>query len=343
MRYDALLYLADSHALVVLNKRTRPRYFTPAPCWKDPTMSRALRLFANLGRAATVGLAMMAGASTLAVAGDACCGCESASSCCETRKTLFDWCGGAGAAKGEEGEEDDAIATDRPDFTENTALVGRGVAQVEFGYTYTFDNDGVTQSTSNSDPEALIRVGVLADWLELRLAQNYVDNEIGGIRTSGAEDLYLGMKIALTEQQGALPAMTLLPQMTVPTGGSQVTADEVLPGLNWLYSWDLSDKVELAASTQFNGSIDEGSGDTYTEWAQSASLGFALSEKWGLFTETFGLFPHQAETQLPEYYFDTGLTYLISNDIQWDIRIGVGLNDAADDYFAGTGLSIRFK
>jgi hypothetical protein len=33
---------------------------------------------------------------------------------------------------------------------------------------------------------------------------------------------------------------------------------------------------------------------------------------------------------------------LISNNIQWDIRAGLGLNDDAADYFAGTGLSLRF-
>jgi len=27
--------------------------------------------------------------------------------------------------------------------------------------------------------------------------------------------------------------------------------------------------------------------------------------------------------------------------VQWDVRAGVGLNDAADDYFVGTGLSVR--
>jgi len=45
----------------------------------------------------------------------------------------------------------------------------------------------------------------------------------------------------------------------------------------------------------------------------------------------------------PQHYFDGGLTYLISSDVQWDLRAGLGLNDAADDFFVGTGLSIRFR
>jgi hypothetical protein len=35
------------------------------------------------------------------------------------------------------------------------------------------------------------------------------------------------------------------------------------------------------------------------------------------------------------------VTYLITNNIQWDLRAGVGLNQAADDFFTGTGISIR--
>ena len=34
------------------------------------------------------------------------------------------------------------LVTDRPDFTEASSTVGHGVAQLEIGYTYTFDNDG---------------------------------------------------------------------------------------------------------------------------------------------------------------------------------------------------------
>lgn len=52
---------------------------------------------------------------------------------------------------------------------------------------------------------------------------------------------------------------------------------------------------------------------------------------------------HCADTVKPQHYCDGGLTYLISSDVQWDIRAGLGLNDAADDFFVGTGLSIRFR
>ena len=45
---------------------------------------------------------------------------------------------------------------------------------------------------------------------------------------------------------------------------------------------------------------------------------------------------------LPEHYFDGGFIYLAHKNVQYDIRAGVGLNDPADDFFAGLGAVLRF-
>jgi hypothetical protein len=42
-------------------------------------------------------------------------------------------------------------------------------------------------------------------------------------------------------------------------------------------------------------------------------------------------------------YINGGLMWLLSDDIQWDIRIGKGLSQGSDDYFVGTGMGIRFR
>lgn len=127
------------------------------------------------------------------------------------------------------------IVTDRPDFTEASSTVGLGVAQLEVGYTYTLDNDQSNSVQSHSYPEPLLRFGMLAEWLEFRVGWNYAGEDDGFLETSGAEDLYLGFKIGLTPQAGFLPEMALIPQTTVPTGHHAYTADEVLPGMNWIY------------------------------------------------------------------------------------------------------------
>jgi hypothetical protein len=259
--------------------------------------------------------------------------------------TLFQWSSAPNAVGGP--NLDEPLVTDRPDFTEATSTVGLGVSQIEFGYTYTYDNSSDTGTRTQSFGEPLLRYGIFADWLEFRLALFPTEQQttIGTVSnsTSSMADMYLGFKIALTPQAGILPEMALIPQMTVLTGGQAFSANQTLPGVNWVYSWALSDTLATAGSTQINRSVDDGTGSTYNEIAQSWTVAASLSDQLGAYTEWFALIPSGADTNLTQHYANGGFTYLISNDVQFDIRAGVGLNAAADDYFIGSGLSIRFQ
>lgn len=259
---------------------------------------------------------------------------------CQPRGTLFQWSYSDEPSGGP--DLDEPIVTDRPDFTEASVTVGKGVLQVETGYTYSFDREGPDQTIGHSFPEALFRYGVFDDWLELRLATNVAGETFNSNTVVGMEDIYVGAKLGLTPQHGWLPEMALVPQMTVPTGHKAFTEEKVLPGVNWLYGWDINDFLATGGSTQFNSAIDGGTGKTYTEWAQSWTINYSLHDRVGAYTEWFAFFPHGADTELPQYYFDGGLTFLVNDDTQLDVRGGKGLNDAAADYFVGVGLSIRF-
>ncbi len=68
-----------------------------------------------------------------------------------------------------------------------------------------------------------------------------------------------------------------------------------------------------------------------------------MTDRTGLYAEWYGLFPQDADTDRVEHYFDGGLTFLINDDVQFDVRAGKGLSDASLDYFVGSGLSIRFR
>jgi hypothetical protein len=262
--------------------------------------------------------------------------------CCEP--TLFRW-GGQGPSDAEPKSEQPLVC-DRPDFTECSTTVGAGLTQIEMGYTFIHDRADNTETQSHSYPEALFRIGMFTDWFEWRIAYNHGSQgvTVGGVpftSDTGAEDLYFGIKLALTEQDGVLPEMALMPQMTVPTGHEAFTAGEVLPGVNWLYGWDVVESISTAGSTQINKAVDE-DGSNYYEIAQSWTVGYTFTEHWGGYTEFFALFPSGATTALPEYYFDGGFFFPINNDLQFDVRAGLGLNEPADDFFAGAGMVVRF-
>jgi hypothetical protein len=129
--------------------------------------------------------------------------------------------------------------------------------------------------------------------------------------------------------------------MTVPSGSSELTADDVLPGVNFIYSWDINDRLSTAGQTQFNRALDEVTAEPYVEFSQSWTVGFSIVEGIGGYMEWFMFAPDGADTNHTQHYADGGFTFLISDDVQLDVRAGVGLNSAADDYFVGPGLSVR--
>src|SRR4029077_14809279 len=120
---------------------------------------------------------------------------------------------------------------------------------------YTFTQKG-SWLRSHAYPEALLRIGMFADWFEFRIGQSFVnqDQTVASIHASenGAQDLYLGAKLALIEQRQYLPEIALIPQMTVPTGSRSVTAGRVLPGLNVDCGWQVIQglfNIELLIAT----------------------------------------------------------------------------------------------
>lgn len=242
------------------------------------------------------------------------------------------------------------LVADRPDFTDGTGTVGYGVFQFEFGYTFGFDDAAGMTTRAHSYGEPLLRVGVLPHRLELRVGAGAatVSTESRGqtATESGLEDLYLSAKLALTDQRGFLPATSVLPQVTVPTGAEPFSAGRALPGLNFVYGWDFTETVSLAGSTRVNAAVGDRNQD-YREWAQSLSCGVALGERAGLYGEWYAVVPSGLDVpagsagKRTEHYLNTGLAWLANEDLQWDIRVGFGLNDAAEDFYAGTGVALR--
>lgn len=257
-------------------------------------------------------------------------------------KTLLRWPGQPAPEPG----RSDTIVTDRPHVSEASSLVGLGTYQLESGYSYFHDSNAGVTSEGHSLGEPLLRLGVFAEWFELRLADSYLMERTrgpvnGNERIRGFDDLYLGAKLGLTLQDGYLPEMAIFPQMRLPIGHDGFTAGEVLPGYLFAYSWAINDWLELECNNQANRRIDEVD-HTYVELIQTANFEVTLTDRLGSFYEFLLFTPTGAIAQPTEYYFHTGIVYLITPNVQFDAHVGFGLNEAAADLaFTGVGLSFR--
>lgn len=268
----------------------------------------------------------------------------------ETRgpKALLEWSNKSEGDE-EEGEADvygDRIITDRPHVAEAASLVGLGRVQIETGYTYFLDNNAGTRVQTHSFPEPLFRIGMFREWFEFRFQYNYLieqTNDFNG-RTvrSGSDDIYVGAKVALAEQSGIFPELTIFPQMRVPSGGAAFTSRQVLPGMNFAYAWEITKRFELECNTQVNRRRDDDIDHFYVQILQTINFEYSLSQKVMIFNEFIIVAPSGALAAPQEYYYHPGMHYFILPNLQLDFHAAVGLNRGAASFFGGSGLSWRW-
>lgn len=243
------------------------------------------------------------------------------------------------------------IETERHDFTQSATTVGRGVVQIEAGYTFFYNDDAGERETAHTGPETMFRFGLTED-IEFRLRWDYawVDGEAE--RESGAEDLRWSFKLQITEQKGSVwrPTSALEINSTLPTGGEDWTTGRVGIGLDYIYQWEVAEGTTIAGSTGFatDGFGDFGwmppdqQLDQSLAMSQSAVVGFELTESSTMYVEWFGIFSHGQADEIVAQVADFGIDYYVTNNFVLDVRAGIGLSGDADDFFSGVGGGYRF-
>jgi hypothetical protein len=247
---------------------------------------------------------------------------------------------------------EERIETERHDFTQSAVTVGRGVVQLESGYSYFYKDAEDEIESAHTGPEILVRVGLSED-IEFRLRWNYAWQLIDeGPDRTGSEDLRYSLKLQLTRQisGGVLPTSALEIRGSAPTGGSAFTTKQVEFGLDYIYQWELTEGMTLTGSTGFGtngfgdfGLIpDEPAEDNFNVMSQSAVLGLELSETNTVYVEWFGIFSDGLEDEFVVSVVNIGVDHYVTDDFVIDVRAGVGLSNDSDDFFVGVGGGYRF-
>ena len=246
-------------------------------------------------------------------------------------------------------EEVERIETERHDFTQSTTVVGRGVTQLEFGYSFFQNSNEAEIEDSHTTPELLIRYG-LTDRLEFRIRYNEVW-QFGEEDRSGSEDIHLAFKVRTTEQFNLRPESALEIRFTAPTGGVDWSTDEVEFGLDYIYGWKLNSRTEFYGSSGFstNALVEFAfrqivpADEEFMLYTQSFAIGTELTERCTVYSEVFGLFTDGFEDDEERpVFFNVGLDFYLSDNVVLDVRGGTGINGDADDLFFGMGGAFRF-
>ena len=234
---------------------------------------------------------------------------------------------------------DEPLVTDRPDFTESSSVVGLSVVQLESGFTFAEFAEGSEATTAG---ELLVRWGVVKN-LEVRLGlptYTWIDDSVGS--SSGFLDSFVGLKyqFAFAPGSGFLGGMeaALIASTTIPTGGAEVASPEWQPSALLALGWDLGGNLGLGANFGVGRPAD--GEDRYTTAWVSGVLGVGLTDEVSLFFELIGF--NREEARGPNTLtFQTGAVYLLSPDLQLDVRAARRLTDRGVDLLLGAGVSWR--
>jgi hypothetical protein len=247
---------------------------------------------------------------------------------------------------------EERIETERHDFTQSATTVGRGIVQIESGYAYFYKKTDTERESNHTLPEMLLRIGVSED-IEFRLRWNhawiFVEDETD---RKGAEDLRYSVKLQLTREPGCslIPTSAIEVRGLAPTGGNAFSTGNAEIGTDYIYQWTLTEGVNLAGSTGFgtNGFgdfgllPDEPTDESFNAYSQSAALGLELGEMNSMYAEWYGIFSDGLEEEFSVSIFNVGIDHYVNNNFVLDVRVGVGLNEDADDFFSGVGGGFRF-
>jgi hypothetical protein len=241
------------------------------------------------------------------------------------------------------------LVTDRPDATESSSTVAPGYIQFEAGFTHFEDSDQGEGVEGHGVPESLLRIGLADDW-ELRLAYSGYQWErthsSGGStnKSEGSADTEIGFKVRLAQEDGVMPEIAFLSHLSLPVGKSPFTSHRPDPMYRLAFSHTLSEKYSLGYNLGQVWATEEdavGDRDTRSIFQYTIALGVAIDETTGMFLEFFGDIATGSGGGGPANTFDGGFTWLLADNLQLDLVAGSGLSNSADDWFIGTGVSIR--
>ena len=226
-------------------------------------------------------------------------------------------------------QEADPISAERPGFSSSPLTLARSTWQLEVGYQFTRDRDGV-DIDDHTLPLMLLRIG-LADRLEMQVNWAGVSwTDLNGRTIHGANDASIGVKWQLTDRDVSTP-IGVFAGLSLPVGADEFTSDDVDPtfGLFWSHS----------GVADFFGTVLISHSDDDTVVDNAVGVSFSLDGTKGAYLEYVG---RSAEGNGPEHAVNGGMTFLANENLQLDLQGGLGLNDRAADFFVGFGLAHRF-
>jgi hypothetical protein len=157
----------------------------------------------------------------------------------------------------------------------------------------------------------------------------------------GFGDIQLRLKRNLWGNDEGSTALAVMPYVKLPTARGDLGNDDFEGGLIVPYGFDGPADWSCAVMGELDLASDEDSGGYNLFPLVSATASHDLTECTAVFFEIVGIFSPETSDE-HEAYFNFGMTWAVSDTIQLDGGVRVGLTNAATDFSPFLGLSTKF-
>jgi hypothetical protein len=243
--------------------------------------------------------------------------------------------------------DQEPICADRPGKANPTCTVPPGMVQVETGLVgWTRDRSGGV-SADEFDLGATAAKFGLTDRLHIEFdLPAYINVHVrgGGFsdRASGFGDSGVALKYRVTGDDAPVQ-IALYPFVKIPTakhslgngkveGGMALLADGGIPGSR--AGWNVAPEIDLVADADGHG--------YHLAMVQAVSVGLQVTDRLNISGDLWGAWDFGPAGTTRQYSIDAAVAYLLSNNVQLDAGVNLGLNRNTPDLEVYSGIAFRF-
>ncbi|MEM7549402.1 MAG: transporter [Bacteroidota bacterium] len=233
----------------------------------------------------------------------------------------------------------ETIQTARPGQAFGPYSVGTKVFQVQSGFTYSgFDVTGSALDGNAFQFFNALRYGI-TEKFEIRTAF-----ALSSVETSFGEDddniggfsfWNIGVRYNILSNTGFKPTLAIQTDVALTAVDEDFQTDDPTSRILLLHGQNISNFFRL--TTNWGVVFDGNSSDVIGTYV--VNLSFSITDKLGSFVEIYG----DVQDGDFDIRYDTGIAYLLNNDLQLDASFGYGSNDDLNDWFVDAGVSWRTR
>jgi len=242
------------------------------------------------------------------------------------------------------------MSTDSHGATETPNTVDAGHFQIEYillRYSYdagTFEGESFRRESWATGP-LLLKAGLFnAVDVELSLEPFTVVRErfdTGTTTSRGFGDTTLRIKANLWGNDRGRSALAVMPYVTFPTRDKELGESRTEAGFIFPFSLALTERFVMDLTAKVGTLWNQEQHRYDTEFSQSILFGHFFYDKFFAYVEFFSSLT-TARPSAWEGTFDTGLSYLLTEDVQLNAGLNIGLTRSADDWSPFIGVAWRY-